>query len=94
VSKDDNKLFDILVKWNFWDKTSIETGYPRTLYSQILPHIAPPEIIVIKGVRRSGKSTLMLQLMNVLRERGVPAEDMLYINFGTIRTIRDRALLF
>ena len=81
VSKDDNKLFDILVKWNFWDKTSIETGYPRTLHSQILPHIAPPEIIVIKGVRRSGKSTLMLQLMNVLRERGVSAEDMLYINF-------------
>ena len=81
MSKDDNKLFDILVKWNFWDKTSIETGYPRTLHSQILPHIAPPEIIVIKGVRRSGKSTLMLQLMNVLRERGVSAEDMLYINF-------------
>lgn len=81
MSQDDNKLFDILVKWNFWDKTSIEAGYPRTLHAQILPHIAPPEIIVIKGVRRSGKSTLMLQLMNVLRDRGVAAEDMLYINF-------------
>ena len=81
MSQDDNKLFDILAKWNFWDKPSIEAGYPRTLHSQILPHIAPPEIIVIKGVRRSGKSTLMLQPMNVLRGRGVSAEDMLYINF-------------
>ncbi|MCX5975027.1 MAG: AAA family ATPase, partial [Coprothermobacterota bacterium] len=81
MSQDDNKLFDILAKWNFWDKPSIEAGYPRTLHSQILPHIAPPEIIVIKGVRRSGKSTLMLQLMNVIRGRGVLAEDMLYINF-------------
>ena len=81
MSQDDNKLFDILAKWNFWDKPSIEAGYPRTLHSQILPHIAAPEIIVIKGVRRSGKSTLMLQLMNVLRGRGVAAEDMLYINF-------------
>lgn len=81
VSQDDNKLFDILAKWNFWDKPSIEAGFPRTLHSQILPHIAPPEIIVIKGVRRSGKSTLMLQLMNVLRGRGVSPQDMLYINF-------------
>ncbi|MCX5977014.1 MAG: ATP-binding protein [Coprothermobacterota bacterium] len=81
MSQDDNKLFDILAKWNFWDKPSIEAGFPRTLHSQILPHIAPPEIIVIKGVRRSGKSTLMLQLMNVLRGRGVSPQDMLYINF-------------
>ncbi|MEI6531183.1 MAG: AAA family ATPase [bacterium] len=81
MSQDDNKLFDILAKWNFWDKPSVEAGFPRTLHSQILPHIAPPEIIVIKGVRRSGKSTLILQLMNALRGRGVSPKDMLYINF-------------
>ncbi|MBP8980951.1 MAG: hypothetical protein KBG09_06905 [Syntrophobacterales bacterium] len=37
--QDDNKLFDILAKWNFWDREAIETGYPRALLSQILPHL-------------------------------------------------------
>ncbi len=79
--RDDNKLFDILAKWNFWDRETIETGYPRSLLSQILPHLKSPEVIVIKGVRRGGKSTLMLQIMNQLRSEGVKAEDILYINF-------------
>jgi predicted AAA+ superfamily ATPase len=39
------------------------------------------EIITVTGIRRSGKSTLMLQYMKHLIAREVPKEELLYVNF-------------
>ncbi len=38
------------------------------------------EIIVLKGIRRSGKSTIIKQLIKELLKKGVKAEPILYIN--------------
>ena len=65
----DANIFEILTKWNFWEKTSIDAGFPREIARDILAYINGPEIIALKGVRRSGKSTLMFQMMN---SRNVP----------------------
>lgn len=38
------------------------------------------EIIVLSGVRRSGKSTLLYQLIQTLLDQGVPKENIFYFN--------------
>jgi len=39
---------------------------------------------VITGVRRCGKTTLMLQFMDLLRKDGVPSTDIIYMNFESL----------
>lgn len=46
---------------------------------------------VITGIRRCGKSTLMMQFINMLEESGVDSDDILYLNLesGDAEDIRD-----
>ncbi len=55
----------------------VPMGVPRRL--DVEP--APGKAAVFIGVRRSGKSTFFFQLMNRLSARGVPRENILYLNF-------------
>lgn len=54
-----------------------ETGVPRRLHTETVPGKATVYI----GVRRSGKSTYMFQVIQRLIESGVRRENILYINF-------------
>ena len=38
-------------------------------------------IKVIMGIRRCGKSVILLQIMNELKEKGIPESQIIYINF-------------
>lgn len=40
-----------------------------------------PEAIVLTGLRRSGKTTILYQVMDELEKNGVPQKAMLFINF-------------
>jgi len=67
----------------------------RTKYiNAIRPFIKKPIIKVITGVRRCGKSTLLMQIMTELTAQGIEKEQMIYINkelfeFDNIRTYAD-----
>lgn len=74
-------VLEILSKWNSWDRTSVESGVPRQITGEISDYLDSPEVIVLKGVRRSGKSTIMFQVMNALMARGISSKSILYINF-------------
>lgn len=54
-----------------------DTGVPRRLQMSLLPGKAA----VLIGVRRSGKSTFMLQIREGLLRKGVPQENLLHLNF-------------
>jgi len=43
-----------------------------------------PLVKILTGVRRCGKSTIMLMLMSELRRRGVPEENIIRFNFDTL----------
>jgi uncharacterized protein len=76
----DSNLLKTLKKENFW-KQEMDTGIERSLYLQELQsYITRKEIIVLKGIRRSGKSTIMKQLMKRLIKQNVLKEQLLYIN--------------
>ena len=55
----------------------LATGVPRRLKVRTLPGKAT----VCIGVRRSGKTTFFFQLIDRLREEGIPKENILYLNF-------------
>ena len=58
----------------------------RELYlDQIRPFMETDLIKVIVGIRRSGKSTLMKQIIDELRNQGIPQEQIIYLNFEDYR---------
>ena len=79
------KIIEILDDWNFWTKER-ETGLTREEYLKKIKTLAGSEqIIAIMGVRRSGKSTIMLQYIKQLIDKKVDVKNILYVNFEDLR---------
>ena len=54
----------------------------REIYlSKIRPFYDQDLIKVIMGIRRCGKSVLLLQIIDELKEKGIPESQIIYINF-------------
>ena len=54
----------------------------RELYlSKIRPFYDSDLIKVIAGIRRSGKSTIMMQIIDELKDKNISEEQIIYINF-------------
>lgn len=73
-----DEILKILVDWNYWGNYKDES-VERGRYIENLKYLLKTgEIIVIKGVRRSGKSTFMLQF---IRKSGLEEKNALVVNF-------------
>ncbi len=73
-----DELLKILIDWNFWGNYK-EESIERTEYLQKLKSLTKTkEIVVIKGVRRAGKSSLITRFITKTVER---KEDSLIVNF-------------
>jgi len=73
-------IIEVLKKWNLWEK-SIDAGIKRQKYiEKIYPYLERKEIIVLKGIRRAGKSTIVKQLMLELIKNKVNKNQVLYLN--------------
>jgi len=78
-------IIELLNDWNFWTKQP-EIGVPRKQYLQgLLPFFSTNQAIALTGVRRSGKSTLMLQLAQQLITDGVEPRNILIVNWEDYR---------
>ncbi|RMH89548.1 MAG: ATP-binding protein [Calditrichaeota bacterium] len=60
---------------------SLALPFRRPVWERILRYLHLNRVIVIKGPRRTGKSTLLFQLMEHLLQSGVPAAHLLYLPF-------------
>ncbi|WP_457573883.1 ATP-binding protein [Desulfolithobacter sp.] len=60
-----------------FQEVKLETGVPRRLEIKVVPGKAS----VCIGVRRSGKSTYLFQVIRRLIDKGVSRENILYLNF-------------
>ena len=81
------QLFEILLDWNYWDKEFPKTT-PRKSYEKQIERLSQTdEVVVIKGVRRCGKSTLLVNEMKRLVASGVAKERLLFVNFEDVRLI-------
>lgn len=78
---DKNKILSILNDWNYWEKP-LPKFIPREYYqNKISTYLRSGEIIILKGIRRSGKSTLLLNHINHLLENGLNIKEILFVNF-------------
>lgn len=65
----------------------------RPLYiDQIMPFIDKPQVKILVGIRRAGKSTILEYVQNLLIEHGKNPEEIVHINFDTLdyADIRDK----
>ncbi|OGJ15722.1 hypothetical protein A3K73_04035 [Candidatus Pacearchaeota archaeon RBG_13_36_9] len=84
---DKSLILGILNDWNYWKK-DLPAGIARHFFSEKISQKAKTmEIIVIKGIRRCGKSTLLSQYCQNLIDGGVNKEDILIVNFEDPRFI-------
>lgn len=79
---DKKTIIENLQKWNFWNQ-DIKTGIQRKQYLKQLEDLLKiPEIIVLLGVRRSGKSMICYQLLErLIKVYKIPRKNTLFINF-------------
>ena len=74
-----------------FQENRLETGVPRRL--AIEPVRGKATVCI--GVRRSGKSTYLFQIIQRLQERGVPRQNILYLNFfdDRLHSLGDRVMV-
>ena len=82
-----------LNEWSPWweNKETIEElkGMPRPKYKQLIDSVNLKEITVITGVRRSGKSTLMFQMVDYLMKKQIKPEQILFVNLEDKKLVND-----
>lgn len=76
-----SQIIEILQYWNFWSQDR-DTGILRPQYvDELYRQRNIKEASVVVGVRRSGKSTILLQVLKKIISQGASKENILYINF-------------
>jgi uncharacterized protein len=76
-----SKLLEILNSYNrFWATGAVEAGIPREVLARCARELNQKEILLLKGVRRSGKSTLMAQMIRILLEKDKNPNQLLRVN--------------
>ncbi len=82
-----------LTEWNpWWEKPELIdelAGKPRPQYKDLLNSTGIKEITIITGIRRSGKSTLMYQIIQNLLKKGINREQILFINLEDKKLEKD-----
>ncbi len=75
-----------LITFNrWWDTGRVPEAYlkpfKRELFNKILKFLDAPQIILIYGLRRVGKTVLMYQLIDYLLKSGIDKKHILYFTF-------------
>ena len=81
------KIMETISDWNYWGKDLRPSIERRSYEAEISRKASSGEILVIKGVRRAGKSTLLLNEIKRLRAEGRPAKDILLVNLEDPRFV-------
>jgi len=78
-------IMRILADWNvWWEKNEVPLnllGQKRGISNELIDLMELKEIKIITGVRRSGKSTILYQIIEHLLNTGVPSKNILLLNF-------------
>jgi len=82
-----SEIIEILNEWNYWNRELPQTQTRSFYDDKISTLLKYDEVLVIKGIRRSGKSTLMLNCIKNLLINGVDIKNILFVNLEDPRFI-------
>jgi len=86
---DKSEIIAIINEWNYWHSELPQTQ-ARPLYDKKIADLLNyDEAVVIKGIRRSGKSTLMLNAIKNLLANGIAIKNVLFVNLEDPRFINN-----
>lgn len=73
----------------WWETGRVPAGllqqYHRPIVKNLMSYLSLDRIIVLKGPRRTGKTTIFYQIIENLLKRGVPAGDILFLSFDDLK---------
>jgi len=82
---DKTTLLEVLNDWNFWSK-ELDSGVERSRYlDECFKFLKTDMVVALIGVRRSGKSYLMRQMITKLMLEGTNKDDILMVNLEDVR---------
>ncbi len=58
--------------------------FRRTLFTELAGYLADRQVLVVRGLRRTGKTTLLFQLADHLLREGVPPRRVIYYSFDDL----------
>lgn len=88
------KIKDVLRDLNPWWKEEFRIEYKqREIYNQIKKFIPLPQIMAFTGLRRVGKTTLMLKIIEDAIEDGFDSRAIIYFSFDEFRDVEIRAVM-
>ena len=77
---DKKVILTVLEDWNCWSKPFKQSFSRITYEDEVAKKATTKEIIFLKGVRRSGKSTILRNHIENLMEQGVSKNQILFVN--------------
>lgn len=81
------EILEILNDWNYWNR-QLPSIVPRYIYDRkIKSFLQKDEVTVLKGVRRCGKSTLLLNQIKILLASGIESKNILFVNLEDPRFV-------
>jgi len=85
---------EIIFEWNpWWDEKYDFKGIKRDKLNEVIPWIKRKEIISITGVRRSGKTTLMFEIIeHLIKKEQIPSKNIFFIKADDDRIDTDRLI--
>jgi len=89
---DKSEIITILNDWNYWNLTLPETKERPFYDTKISSYLGYDEVVVIKGIRRSGKSTLMINQIKKLLQDNIDIKNILFVNLEDPRFINHLTL--
>jgi len=89
------EIRELLIDMNPWWKASFTLSYhDREIYSSIKKFLPLPQIIVLSGLRRMGKTTLMLKIVQDSIAGGLDSKKICFFSFDEFRHIRIRDVIY
>lgn len=72
----------------WWENKFEEKSYPRKKYTnEIFNNLKSKEIIFLTGLRRIGKTTIMMQVIKKFLEQGIKPEDILFVRLDSFNIL-------
>lgn len=88
------KIKEVLHDLNPWWKEKFKIEFKeRELYKQLQKFIPLPQIIAFTGLRRVGKTTMMLKIVEDALRKDFDAKSILYFSFDEFREVEIRKVM-